>query len=161
MTAPTPGGEMLTVLAAACATAGLDSNDAELLRLSENAVYRLPGGVVVRISRPGQLSAAKREVEVARWLEVSGVPAVQAISDITHPVEAGEHAVTFGKSCRRIVTAHQRRLPRRSGSCTLWLRRRNSCSGRWRRSFDWKSASRRRRSCPAAIAAGCSITWRS
>ncbi|MFJ8956490.1 aminoglycoside phosphotransferase family protein [Streptomyces sp. NPDC102381] len=82
------------VLQAACLAAGLDATDAEPLRLAENAIWRLPRGVVVRIARPGQSAAATREVQVARWLAAQGVPAVRAL-DIRQPVAADGHPVTF------------------------------------------------------------------
>ncbi|WP_280475915.1 phosphotransferase family protein [Nocardia asiatica] len=94
MTAQPKGGELSSVLRSACLAVGFDPADAELLRLSENAIYRLPGGIVVRISRPGQQAAARREVMIARWLEAVGVDAVQ-VAPGTDPVEAGERVVTF------------------------------------------------------------------
>lgn len=97
MTAATPGDEMLSVLKAACTAAGLDPDGAALLRLSENAIFKLVGGVVARISRPRQQSASQREVDVARWLEASGIPAVQVISGVEQPVEIGGRSVTFWK----------------------------------------------------------------
>ncbi|MFK0120153.1 aminoglycoside phosphotransferase family protein [Streptomyces sp. NPDC090994] len=78
----------------ACLTAGLDATDAEPIRIAENAVWRLPGGVVVRITRPGQSDAAAREVQVARWLDDHGVPAVRAL-DLRQPITANGHPVTF------------------------------------------------------------------
>ncbi|MGY2061319.1 phosphotransferase, partial [Nocardia gipuzkoensis] len=95
MTEEMQGDDMLSVLKAACAAVGLDPAGAELLRLSENAIYKLPDGVVVRISRPGQQAAAQREVDVARWLEASGVRAVQVVSEIEQPVDVDGRAVTF------------------------------------------------------------------
>ncbi|MEU2177572.1 aminoglycoside phosphotransferase family protein [Nocardia sp. NPDC019219] len=89
------GHEPSSVLRVACRTAGIDPADAELLRLGENAIYRLPIGIVVRISRPGQRAAASREVMVARWLEASGVDAVQVVPDVEQPVDAEGHSVTF------------------------------------------------------------------
>lgn len=87
--------EVSAVLRSACTAAGFNSSGAELLRLSENAIYRLPGGIVVRISRPGQQAAAEREVAVARWLEAAGVDAVQAAPDVEQPVGVDGRAVTF------------------------------------------------------------------
>jgi hypothetical protein len=63
------------VLDAATEAAGVDSRGAEVIRLGENALYRLPGGVVARIARQGQDAAAAKEVAVSRWLEDSGVAA--------------------------------------------------------------------------------------
>jgi Ser/Thr protein kinase RdoA (MazF antagonist) len=79
----------------ACQAVGLNASDAELIRLGENALYRLPGGVVVRISRQGQLAAATKEVNVARWLETAEVPAVQTIPDLEQPVDVDGRPVTF------------------------------------------------------------------
>ncbi len=92
---------MLSILRVACLRAGLDSHGAELLRLSENAIYKLPGRVVARISRPGQQAAAQREIDVARWLESSGVLAVQVISDVKQPVIVEGRSVTFWKELPR------------------------------------------------------------
>ncbi|MEU4706763.1 aminoglycoside phosphotransferase family protein [Nocardia salmonicida] len=91
----TSGSELSVILQTACRAAGVDPADAELLRLGENAIYRLPGAIVVRISRPGQQAAALREVLVAQWLEASGIDAVQAVSGIRQPVEVNERSVTF------------------------------------------------------------------
>ncbi|MEV8630912.1 phosphotransferase [Streptosporangium sp. NPDC051023] len=85
----------LRALRAACRQAGVDARDAEPIRFSENAIYRLSYGVVARVSRVGQFQAAVKEVQVARWLEGAGVPAVQTLPDVEQPVEADGRAVTF------------------------------------------------------------------
>src|SRR5271156_4149136 len=97
MTREPTGTDMLAVLRSACMAAGLDPDGAELLRLSENAIYRLPGAVGVRISRPGQVVAARREVNIACWLEILGVQAVHVVPDIEQPVIVDDRAVTFWK----------------------------------------------------------------
>ncbi|RMI33579.1 phosphotransferase enzyme family protein [Nocardia stercoris] len=86
-----------SILETACGRVGLDCARSELLRLGENAIYRLPGGVIARISRPGQRTAAQREVDVSRWLEMSSIPAVQLISGREQPVVVDDRAVTFWK----------------------------------------------------------------
>ena len=54
----------------ACATIGLDSDGARLLRLGSNAVYHLKAPVVARVSRPGtDIDPVRRAVAVARWLK--------------------------------------------------------------------------------------------
>ncbi|WP_433683372.1 phosphotransferase enzyme family protein [Nocardia sp. CA-119907] len=63
--------------------------------MNENAVYRLPGGVVARISRPGQLETARREVVVSRWLEDSGIRAVRVIRELQQPIEVEAQPVVF------------------------------------------------------------------
>ncbi|GHE32575.1 aminoglycoside phosphotransferase [Streptosporangium violaceochromogenes] len=91
----TPRNEALRTLLVACHRAGIDASSVEPIRLSENAIYRLPHGVVARVSRTGQLQTAEKEIRIARWLEDSGVRAVQVIPDLDQPVEADGRAVTF------------------------------------------------------------------
>ena len=71
-------GDLAAILQAACAQAGLNATGAEPVRLGENAIFRLPGGVIARIARAGQQQAARREIAVSRWLNASGVSAVAA-----------------------------------------------------------------------------------
>ncbi|MEU9699520.1 aminoglycoside phosphotransferase family protein [Streptomyces sp. NPDC047981] len=83
------------VLEQACAAAGLDTGEAEPLRLAENQIWRLPGQrVIVRIARAGQGAATAREVRVARWLAEEAVAAVR-LFDVEQPVIAGGRPVTF------------------------------------------------------------------
>lgn len=84
-------------LRAACARLGLDGAHAELIRLAENAIYRLPGHLVARVSRPGQLPTARREVTASTWLQQRGFPVVRARTDLAQPVEIGGRAVTFSR----------------------------------------------------------------
>lgn len=89
------GDETLTALRSACAAAGLSADGAWLLRLGSNAVYRLRAPVVARISYPdADARAARRLVEVARWLESAGYPAVRALA-LPQPVVTGNRVVTF------------------------------------------------------------------
>jgi aminoglycoside phosphotransferase len=83
------------VLRAACRSAGLDDTGAEVIRLGENAIFRLPGHVVARIAREGQADAAAREVNIARWLEGEGIDAVRVQPDVDQPVAVDGRAVTF------------------------------------------------------------------
>lgn len=78
----------------ACQQAGLDATGGTPIRVGENAIFRLPAGVIVRVARSGQQDAAAKEVNVARWLEASGLPAVRAL-DISQPVVIDGHAATF------------------------------------------------------------------
>ncbi|MFI9548703.1 aminoglycoside phosphotransferase family protein [Streptomyces sp. NPDC052016] len=82
------------VLEEACSLAGFDPAGAEPVRIAENEIWRLPGKVIVRIARAGQLKAAIREVRVAHWLADNGVPAVRALP-VEQPVEAAGRPVTF------------------------------------------------------------------
>ncbi|WP_406315306.1 phosphotransferase [Streptosporangium sp. NBC_01639] len=83
------------VLDTAGRRAGIDVAKAELMRLGENALYRLPNRIIARIARSGQLAAAAREVAVARWLEASGVDAVRVLPDVAQPVDVDGRAVTW------------------------------------------------------------------
>ena len=56
-------------LAAVCRTVGLSAKDAELIRAGENMLYRLPGRVVARVTRSGQLDAATKET----WTSTVGL----------------------------------------------------------------------------------------
>ncbi|MER5822685.1 aminoglycoside phosphotransferase family protein [Streptomyces mirabilis] len=83
-----------TVLEAAAAKADLSTRGAEVIRLSENELWRLPGGVVARITRAGQQAAARREIAITRWLAERDVPAVVPLA-VEQPVYVDERAVTF------------------------------------------------------------------
>lgn len=83
------------VLLAACRTIGADASAGELIRAGSNTLYRLPGGIVARIGRPGRQDLAYKESTVARWLAAVGVPAVRLVSDVEQPVCAPDRAVTF------------------------------------------------------------------
>lgn len=84
-----------TLLKAACAMAGYDLEDARLLRVGSNAVFRLAVPVVVRISRHGaDINQARRTVAVARWLESVNYPAVRLMPG-DQPIVIDSHAITF------------------------------------------------------------------
>ncbi|MFG3255238.1 phosphotransferase [Streptomyces sp. NPDC048172] len=84
------------VLETAAAAVGLPADGAEVIRFSENDLWRLPYGVVARVARVGQEQAAAREVAVTRWLAGQGVPAVQPL-DVQQPVVAHGRPTTFWK----------------------------------------------------------------
>lgn len=87
----------IDILGQACALVGLKTDHAELLRIGENALFRLPdrGGVVVRIARTMDYwSDVENEVNVARWLDGIGFPAAKII-DLAQPLAVEEHPVTF------------------------------------------------------------------
>lgn len=83
-------------LRVACHSSGLDHANAELIRLGENALFRLSSQpVVVRISRTiDYWGDVVKEVEVARWLAGQQIPAAR-LHDVPQPIRAGEHPVTF------------------------------------------------------------------
>jgi Ser/Thr protein kinase RdoA (MazF antagonist) len=82
-------------LARACHLAGLDVQGARMLRLGENAMFRLAQPIVVRIARTLTFEPdARKEVAVARWLETEGYPAVRALS-LDQPLTIDGRVVTF------------------------------------------------------------------
>ncbi|MFF3735983.1 phosphotransferase enzyme family protein [Streptomyces sp. NPDC002566] len=79
------------VLAAAGVLPG-PAGDARLLALGENAVFAA-GPLVVKVGRdPELLDRARRELDVAAWLEEAGVPAVRAAEP--HALLVEGHPVT-------------------------------------------------------------------
>lgn len=84
------------MLAELCAAAGLDDTGAEAVKLTVNAVYRLPHeGLLVRIA----ISSAMRHriakvVRVARWFEQTGLPAVRLAPGVPAPLHAGDAVAT-------------------------------------------------------------------
>jgi thiamine kinase-like enzyme len=79
----------------ACEQAGLSFNGAETVRLGENALFRLPDGIIVRVSRPDHQAAAYKEVAVSRWLNEVGIAAVMARQGITQPIIIANQSITF------------------------------------------------------------------
>jgi aminoglycoside phosphotransferase (APT) family kinase protein len=92
------------VLAIACLQVGLDAAHAELIRAGENTLYRLPGDVVARVARHGQMAAAAKEVRVSRWLGEQGLPVIEVLTELAQPVEVDGRAVTFWRE----LPAHRR-----------------------------------------------------
>jgi Ser/Thr protein kinase RdoA (MazF antagonist) len=84
------------VLLAICGEVGLDASGAELIKFTNNAVFRLvKAPAVVRIAG----SSAVRErirtvVQVATWLAEQDIPAVRLWPDIRQPVEAAAYPAT-------------------------------------------------------------------
>jgi hypothetical protein len=89
--------KLRAALAEICATAGMDPRGAQLLRFTNNAVFRLVHDpVVVRIvgSRAMRHRVGK-VVAVARWLAEHDVPAVRLVPGLDQPVYAGGHVATL------------------------------------------------------------------
>jgi len=84
------------ILERACGRVGINAgHHAELLRLGEHAVFRLPHQLVARVGRgPSHIETAQREVDVSRWWSAAGIPVVEAHS-IEQPVIVSGHPVTW------------------------------------------------------------------
>ncbi|MFG3215875.1 phosphotransferase enzyme family protein [Streptomyces tendae] len=85
------------VMAAACRAAGLDGDGAELIRLGENALFRLTSvPVIVRVARGREwLPTARKEVAVSRWLAGEGFSAARVVEDLEQPLSIDGYPVTF------------------------------------------------------------------
>lgn len=88
---------LTAVLTAVSAQAGLSAAGAELIKFTNNAVFRLAEApVVVRIA--GSTAVRGRihnVVKVARWLAEHDVPAVRLLDDVDQPINAGGHLATL------------------------------------------------------------------
>ena len=95
-TAPFSAVAAEAILVAACELRGLESSDARLLRLGENALFHLPAQtVVVPIARTMDYwRDAVKEVSVSRWLASSEFPAAR-VHQVAQPIEVSGHPVTF------------------------------------------------------------------
>lgn len=84
-------------MVAACRAAGLDGSGAELIRLGENALFRLASvPVVVRVARGHEwLPTARKEVAVSRWLAGEGFSAARIVEDLEQPLLIDGYPVTF------------------------------------------------------------------
>jgi aminoglycoside phosphotransferase len=93
---PLTRAEASAVLRDACEVAGLQAEGAALLRLGENAIFRLAHDrVVVRIARGlDVLPDARKEVAVAAWLADTGLSAAHT-TRTSQPLTVRGHPVTF------------------------------------------------------------------
>ncbi|MGC4749020.1 phosphotransferase [Micromonospora sp. DT201] len=68
------------------------ADDAQLLRLTNNAVFALPtAGIVIRIARTHQLrDRATKVVQLARWFAAIDAPTIRLAREVKQPIEAGE-----------------------------------------------------------------------
>ncbi|MGC4761390.1 aminoglycoside phosphotransferase family protein [Micromonospora sp. DT46] len=71
---------------------GVPSDDAELLRLTNNAVFALPhSGIVIRIARTYRLrDRVTKVVQLARWSAEIDAPTIRLATDVEQPVEVGD-----------------------------------------------------------------------
>lgn len=85
------------VLAEACRSVGVPAAGARLIRLGENAVFRLAERpIVARIARTAAyLQEIRGSVQVARWLAGIGFPAVRLADGLEQPLLVHGRVVTF------------------------------------------------------------------
>jgi hypothetical protein len=86
------------------AQAGVDVRDAQLVKFTNNAVFRLPRApVVVRIAGSQTMRhRVPKVLQVARWLESEGVPAVRLVHDIEQPLEIEGQLVTLWRRVEEV-----------------------------------------------------------
>ncbi|WP_405092616.1 aminoglycoside phosphotransferase family protein [Micromonospora sp. NBC_01392] len=71
---------------------GVPTDDAQLLRLTNNAVFALPrSGIVIRIARTHRLrERVTKVVQLARWFADIDAPSVRLAPEVAQPVEVGD-----------------------------------------------------------------------
>ncbi|SEB28786.1 Phosphotransferase enzyme family protein [Amycolatopsis tolypomycina] len=82
----------------ACQVADLDCESASLIRMGENAMFRLQRDVMARVGRSEE--ASRKEIRIAAWLETADFPAVRLARQAPQPVLACGFAVTFWEFIR-------------------------------------------------------------
>lgn len=85
-------------LADAGVKAGVTTDEAELFRMGENAIFMLPGQeLVARVARSDdRIQKVEKELGVARWLAANDYPAVRVAEEIAEqPIHADGRLVTF------------------------------------------------------------------
>lgn len=86
----------LDTLRAACASVGLSAPSPELIRLGENAVWRVRPGVIARVARDeDRFPMHERGVSLARWMHAHQVPVALPVSDLPNPVRVDGRVVTW------------------------------------------------------------------
>ncbi|MEU1398692.1 aminoglycoside phosphotransferase family protein [Micromonospora zamorensis] len=74
------------------ASLNVSAHDAQLLRLTNNAVFALPGaGIVIRIARTHQLrDRVTKVVQLARWFAEIDAPTIRIARGVERPIEVGD-----------------------------------------------------------------------
>ncbi|MEU8184765.1 aminoglycoside phosphotransferase family protein [Micromonospora sp. NPDC049044] len=82
---------MTAAVRSVAATLNVSTHDAQLLRLTNNAVFALPdAGLVVRIARTHQLrNRVTKVVQLARWFAEIDAPTIRLADDVEQPIEVG------------------------------------------------------------------------
>lgn len=71
---------------------GVPSTDAELLRLTNNAVFALPrSGIVIRIARTHRLrDRVTKVVQLAQWFAEIDAPTIRLLPGVKQPIQVGD-----------------------------------------------------------------------
>ncbi len=85
-------------LTRACQDVGLAADRLDLIRMGSNAVFRVDAKVIARVAPAAALLAnARKQIEVARWLDAVDYPVTRAV-DVRQPLVVDERVVTFWES---------------------------------------------------------------
>lgn len=85
-------------LTRACHDVGLAADRLDLIRMGSNAVFRVDAAVIARVApAAGLLANARKQIDVARWLDAVDYPATRAF-DVRQPLVVDERVVTFWES---------------------------------------------------------------
>ncbi|WP_225997706.1 phosphotransferase family protein [Myceligenerans pegani] len=80
----------------AAVRAGINDNGARPLRHGSNALFLLPhANLVARVGRPGSMTTARREVQIAAWLADQGLRVNTPAPGIEQPVIIADQPVTW------------------------------------------------------------------
>ncbi|WP_280508709.1 phosphotransferase enzyme family protein [Nocardia flavorosea] len=105
------------ILEQAAAHAGLDASTATPLRAGAHAIFELDGEIIARIGKPGSAGMARREVRISRWLNDSGIPAVQAVETLPQPIVVDDQPVTWWQ----LIPDHRPATPAELGTALAHL----------------------------------------
>lgn len=97
---------LASLMAAIGARTGLDVADAQLIKFTNNAVFRLPRiSVVVRIAGSTAIRhAVEKIVQVAGWLADHDVPAVRLLPGVAQPLVIDGHTITLWEETPAVET---------------------------------------------------------
>jgi aminoglycoside phosphotransferase (APT) family kinase protein len=107
-----PGGRLPraaldSLLVHVCRNAGIDPTDAELIKFTNNAVFRLPSAsVVVRIA--GSLTMKQRAdkvVRAAHWFAAHGLPTVRLLAGVQQPMVIDGNVATLWQAVPEVGPA--------------------------------------------------------
>ncbi|OLT25417.1 hypothetical protein BJF83_22935 [Nocardiopsis sp. CNR-923] len=86
----------LQTLRAACEAVDLVAPSPELIRLGENAVWRVRPGLIARVARSAdRYPLHERGVRLAQWMHAHQVPATLPVDGLPNPVRADGRVVTW------------------------------------------------------------------
>ncbi|MBF6435496.1 aminoglycoside phosphotransferase family protein [Nocardia cyriacigeorgica] len=105
------------MLERAATLVGLDASTAIPVRTGAHNIFELRGGIIARIGKPGTADTARRELRIARWLNRSGIPAVEPDEALSQPIVVDDRPVTWWQ----LIGDHRAATPAELGSALAGL----------------------------------------